>query len=95
MSDLRADLAALRAVSDMAALTVKIIGRPDDGRDHSMATLTRRDLCLFCDAVGTSVAALARIAEIVADTDPDHGIDDNVAIDRIRAVLAGAAEGGG
>ena len=89
MSDLRADLAALLAVRDMAALTVKIIGRPDDGRDHSMATLTRRDLCLFCDAVGTSVAALARIAEIVAahDSRVDYAGD---ALDEIRAVLDGA-----
>lgn len=35
----------------LAEITIKLVGRPDDERDHSQATITRRDLVTLCDAV--------------------------------------------
>lgn len=89
---LRATIAELRAVRDLAHVTVTLVGRPDDDRDHSMATLTRRDLCLFCDAVTDSVDALERIAAVV-DGVPGFGVvapgQVIAAFVEIRAILDG------
>lgn len=35
----------------LAEITIKLVGRPTDDKDHSQAVITRRDLAALCDAV--------------------------------------------
>ena len=82
MADLRADLAALRAKVERMTLPLT----PPFTNDEAMTVVA------LIDDAPAYLAALARIAEIV---DIRRGMDDGLTLDEIRAVLVGAAEGGG